>query len=260
MQRNLFSWRTFLPAEADILRHQESLAQCLLHTEVFSQGLRAESFCTEKVVDLQSKHAYHNILPIHMLSYHHFALWRLTFGSSTAQKEAARLHRCAVFVVIGCVISNKLVNSLSLSILIHITVVARAWAPLVATPPPQLVWACQLLHLSCVRPDSDKANPELLHQRIVSWVARSCFPLQHCQQRIASDFHISNSTVVGQCVCVIALHLRVPAKDILAFYCHKCWKPRWSKICGAPVLEPLISVENKHSIRGVRCQGQHRTE
>ena len=30
------------------------------------------------------------------------------FGSSTAQKEAARLHRCAVFVVIGCVTSNKL--------------------------------------------------------------------------------------------------------------------------------------------------------
>ena len=29
------------------------------------------------------------------------------FGSSTAQKEAARLRRCAVFVVIGCVTSNK---------------------------------------------------------------------------------------------------------------------------------------------------------
>ena len=45
---------------------------------------------------------------MHMLSYLILPFWRLTFGSSTAQKEAARLHRCAVFVVIGCVTSNKL--------------------------------------------------------------------------------------------------------------------------------------------------------
>ena len=50
-------------------------------------------FKTITVVDLQSKHAYHNILPIHMLSYHHFAIWRLVFGSSTAQKE---LRACTV--------------------------------------------------------------------------------------------------------------------------------------------------------------------
>ena len=75
------------------------------------------------VVDLQSKHAYHNILPMHMLSYLILPFWRLTFGSSTAQKEAARLHRCAVFVVIGCVTSNKLVNSLSH---FHKPVIAKA--------------------------------------------------------------------------------------------------------------------------------------